>query len=252
MKTMIKNYGWVIGVILLLWFYTFVLYVHDLGNAGSGQFGDMFGAINTLFSGLAFAFVIIALLQQQKQFERQAFETGFFELLKLFRQNVDALQISSQKEIISGKLVLGILKSKLESELRKLDFDENEKWSKDALEEAYGHFYKDHECRLGDYFRLLFQLMQFVKESKCLDAQGRRRYGNLVRAGLNANELFLLYFNGLSEVGHGSRDYISRFRMFAHLNLGWAKERLLSGLYPPSAFGKQSEGAGECLNDGEG
>lgn len=39
--------------------------------AARGQFGDMFGALNSLFSGLAFAGIIYALLIQRKDFELQ-------------------------------------------------------------------------------------------------------------------------------------------------------------------------------------
>lgn len=243
MTTILKRYGWVIGLIFLLWAATFLLYTSNLGDAQRGHFGDMFGAVNALFSGLAFAFVIIALLQQQKQFERQAFENGFFELLKLFRQNVDALQIPipNRAEPLEGKLVLGILRSKLEEALRKTKAEADGKYSKDDLKTAYARFYKDQESRLGDYFRLLFHLMQYIKDAKCLDSNERRRFGNMVRAGLNSNELFLLFFNGLSDAGEGSRDYISRFRMFEHLDLGNMKAWIPPALYPPSAFGNRNQ-----------
>jgi hypothetical protein len=36
-----------------------------------GQFGDLFGSVNALFSGLAFAGVLIAILQQHEEFNRQ-------------------------------------------------------------------------------------------------------------------------------------------------------------------------------------
>lgn len=39
--------------------------------ADRGTFGDMFGAVNSLFSGLAFAGVIYAILLQRKELELQ-------------------------------------------------------------------------------------------------------------------------------------------------------------------------------------
>jgi hypothetical protein len=38
-----------------------------------GQFGDMFGVVNTLFTGLAFAGLIYTILLQRKDFEMQAY-----------------------------------------------------------------------------------------------------------------------------------------------------------------------------------
>ena len=86
-----------------------------------GQFGDMFGMVNALFSGLAFAGVIITIRQQHidleyqrvtikqtndemerqtKEFElqnktlkRQQFDNTYFELLKMLQSIVDGLSL---------------------------------------------------------------------------------------------------------------------------------------------------------------
>jgi hypothetical protein len=59
-----------------------------------GQFGDKFGAINSLFAGLAFAGIIFTILLQRgelietrKAISHERFDTTFFELLK-FHKNV--------------------------------------------------------------------------------------------------------------------------------------------------------------------
>ncbi|MCR6650947.1 MAG: hypothetical protein NVV73_05335 [Cellvibrionaceae bacterium] len=55
-----------------------------------GLFGDKFGAVNSLFSGLAFAGIILTLMLQRKELSisrkevgRQQFDNTFFNLLKL-------------------------------------------------------------------------------------------------------------------------------------------------------------------------
>lgn len=69
-----------------------------------GVFGDQFGAVNALFSGLAFTGVIITLLTQQREIKRQSstlmrqqFESGFFQLLALHTTLVDQLEIGANK-----------------------------------------------------------------------------------------------------------------------------------------------------------
>lgn len=90
-------------------------------NAGS--FGDMFGSINALFSGLAFVGVILAILLQKKElalqreelvatrdelkgqklqleeqnktFRKQSFEGTFFQLLRLHNDIVNAIDMES-------------------------------------------------------------------------------------------------------------------------------------------------------------
>lgn len=87
----------VVVVILLLWALNWFFaskYLTD-GNA-QGQFGDQFGAVNALFSGLAFAGIIYSLFLQRhdlnlqreemqksrQEFEKQNFNDVFFSLLK--------------------------------------------------------------------------------------------------------------------------------------------------------------------------
>ena len=53
-------------VVVLVWALTFLLFfIEDSGERG--QFGDMFGAVNALFSGLAFAGLIITLILQKTE-----------------------------------------------------------------------------------------------------------------------------------------------------------------------------------------
>ena len=76
----IKRYWWifavfaaVIGLWALAW-YAIVRFIPSNPNAGRfsdrGQFGDMFGAVNALFAGLAFAGVICTLWLQRKELEQ--------------------------------------------------------------------------------------------------------------------------------------------------------------------------------------
>jgi len=68
-----------------------------------GQFGDMFGAVNALFSGLAFAGVIIALVFQRRELELQRKE------LALTRQELSRAaeaQDKSQSALTKQALIL--------------------------------------------------------------------------------------------------------------------------------------------------
>ncbi len=74
--------------------------ISELSVAKSGVFGDSFGALNALFSGLAFAGLIVTVLLQRDEmhlsrvaFERQQFEASFFNLLNLYSQNLREIRI---------------------------------------------------------------------------------------------------------------------------------------------------------------
>ena len=104
------------AVVILIWIGSgFVLYK----NTERGTFGDMFGAVNALFSGLAFAGVIYAILLQRKELSLQRreleltraelkgqkiqlenqnktlqvqnFENTFFQMLMLHHQIVNSI-----------------------------------------------------------------------------------------------------------------------------------------------------------------
>ncbi len=86
----------VIGLVVIAVLWILNLLVSPGGTPEAGQFGDQFGAVNALFSGLAFAGVIYALVlqrndlrmqreemaMQREEFEQQNFQNIFFGLMK--------------------------------------------------------------------------------------------------------------------------------------------------------------------------
>ena len=59
-------------IIIAIWFALWGLITRGYGNPDTpGNFGDMFGAANALFSGLAFAGVVVAIFMQRRELELQ-------------------------------------------------------------------------------------------------------------------------------------------------------------------------------------
>lgn len=121
---------WSIIGVLVVWSLTFVLYLAISNSDERGQFGDMFGAVNALFSGLAFAGLIITLILQRQElglqreeleqtreemknqraeFEKenetlkyQRFENLFYNMLNLHQEIVIGLRFDyEEKEPVS-------------------------------------------------------------------------------------------------------------------------------------------------------
>lgn len=76
----------------------------DTGAATKGQFGDQFGAVNSLFSGLAFAGIIFTILLQRgdlietrNAISHERFDTTFFELLALHMNITERIQTRGGK-----------------------------------------------------------------------------------------------------------------------------------------------------------
>lgn len=75
----------------------FVAYISFESWEQRGAFGDMFGAVNALFSGLAFAGVIYAILLQTKELELQR------EELKLTREELTKSASAQSDQVILMK-----------------------------------------------------------------------------------------------------------------------------------------------------
>lgn len=122
-----KNINWrllfalIIALIIVgsLWYWNYQGFIDDNGKS-NGAFGDKFGVVNSLFSGLAFAGIIITIYMQKHELElqrqelketRNVFEgqnslmttqqndSTFFNLLENHRQLVDSFKTGSFRHI---------------------------------------------------------------------------------------------------------------------------------------------------------
>lgn len=160
----LENIIVVIGAmcIVTLWFSTFILYFTCLTSEERGQFGDMFGAVNSIFSGLAFLGIIYSLLlqredlglqreelqktreefaQQNKTMALQRFENTFFQLINLRNEIIAHIQTSKNDAnglplIVTGRNALWEFSKRLSN-----DFDVN--FRKRAVDTGKGLEYID-------------------------------------------------------------------------------------------------------------
>lgn len=86
--------------------------ISEFSIAKSGTFGDSFGVVTSLFSGLAFAGIILTILLQRQEltesreiFRIQRFEGSFYRLLELYRKNLEEIKITDAK---SGNIYYAI------------------------------------------------------------------------------------------------------------------------------------------------
>lgn len=119
----LKWVKWALLIVLILWGLNFLALL--LSNNDRGVFGDMFGGVNALFSGLAFAGIIITIYMQKKELSlqreelketREVFElqstimkdqqndNTFFNLLSNHRQLVESFKTGRSKRIGKSKM----------------------------------------------------------------------------------------------------------------------------------------------------
>ncbi len=187
----------------------------------TGQFGDSAGAINALFSALAFFGVLWTLIIQRQDSKIARFENTFFQMLSLQQEIVKDLYYSYEKNVVArtdGATGPATQESKelrpvIGRELFRYAFVDaphniNTKqykglsniinvYGKDSYEYSYTPSYFDH------YFRHLYRIIKFVDETDLLpeDHEIRYKYTSIVRAQLSRYELIWIFYNCLSSNG---------------------------------------------------
>lgn len=220
----------------------------ELTIAQLGQGGDMFGGLNALFAGFAFAGVGVAAYFQKKamdtqrteleitkdQQQRNAFEPLFFQLLQLHLAEEKRLELRGP----DGWDWLNSMSMTLDESVRNmLPFNEalhalrlySENWATpwderaadDVLRKSFSgiylELYKVNENTLGPYFRTLYHLLKLIHTSE-LGEQEEIKYSNIVRAQLGRDTLLVIMLNCLTAYGRGLRPYVEKYGLLKHIN----------------------------------
>ncbi|MFS0827633.1 putative phage abortive infection protein [Pseudomonas phoenicis] len=233
----------------------FVLFVYSMFTVGllwgvpfneipdhvrEGVFGDSFGTLNTLFSGLAFAGVLITLLFQRKdltetrdQISRQQIESQFYILLSHQQELVRSFDVQTKDDnivIAKGRdcfreWVLALTQAYKDGLAYKLDHPRRL---------SYQAIYVAGQNDLGVYFRSLYALFRFIDESGHEESQ---KLASIVRSLISDYELVLLFYNCLSEKGEKFSQYTERFALFDNLDESLLLNEEELHLFAESAYG---------------
>lgn len=252
-------------MVTLLWGGNLLLTYNQPYDA-RGTFGDMFGAVNSLFTGLAFAAVIFAIFLQKHEVRllkselagtkkmmseqqrladvqleaqsKQIFENTFFQYLSVFNQIVAGMDLTSKENPpVTGKDVFTIFLQRIARNPHlMLEGSFTGPKANGRTEDAYEEFYEEHASELGHYFRTLYNLFKFVHQS---DVHDKRLYTNLIRAQLSDDEAMLLFINGLSSKGGKFKALLEEYSVLKNVDKDDALYRHAKGkdTYSPSAFG---------------
>jgi hypothetical protein len=221
-----KLFGsWLIAVsavagVIVLWFLSAWLIAFYFPNwQQQSQIQDIFGGVNALFAGLAFAGLILAIylqsqelkLQRQeladtraelagqkeqlelqnKNFVHQRFESMFFQLLQLKNQIVDNLSIPSAQ----GRHVFKALYNQL-GNIKQLGGQEDSDNLLIGIREHYAKFYDLQGEITAHYFSTLHYLIKFVDIQ---DVYDKTPYVELIETQLSIYEQLLLFYHCLGE-----------------------------------------------------
>lgn len=232
-----------------------------------GQFGDMFGALGAVFSGLAFAGLIVTLIQQhddlklqredlrlqrqeiaqtnlelalqRKEMEDQnktimlqRFETTFFNMLKSLNEVRNDIKYSGDFDLRTGttKIIEG----------------------KDAIERIYQlgfslikkHGYNDPFINnyMSHYFRHLIQTLIIIDVANILSYQEKCYYTEIVSSHMSLHEMCAFFYYCLSdEAKDKTKILVEKYALFKILNNGETISKEELSLFSDGAFTQKKD-----------
>ncbi|MCE3228468.1 MAG: hypothetical protein K0S32_3019 [Bacteroidetes bacterium] len=210
----------------------------DWDNAG--VFGDSFGAINALFSGLAFAGIIYTIFLQKQELElqrrelrqtrlefkiqnetlkKQRFENTFFHLLNLHNEIVEKLKVEvNEGDEITPHFVSYESRSVFSGAVRYLarqkDMDEAFERIEDGIDtihDGYTYFNMEFAPHLSHYFRNLYHTYKYLHLSTLISPEEKQFYSSVIRAQLSDNELVIIFYNMMVDgLGYPNFKYLDQ------------------------------------------
>lgn len=231
--------------------------ISELSINSSGVFGDSFGVLTSLFSGLAFAGLIITIVMQrdelalqrqelnltreelsgQKEEMRaqnetlkvQRFENTFFKMLELLEScRNDVYYQGFQRPSLQGRDAIKALYDAFtgaylcnwaqDSGFNQIKVFKDECKSREGVSEEYRNFYAQYGDELGQYYRTLYNILKLVDRADFID--DKTVYTNLVRAQLSRYELLLLFYNCISVFGiEKMAPLIKKYHILKHMEI---------------------------------
>ena len=191
---------------------------------------------------------------QSQTIKKQQFESTFFNLLNLHHNITNSIDVTLLKDKYTlwerSKIPSAQHKDKIEEKYvgrdsfvyfrnkfteefsNKFGFEfENEL---EKVNTVYLRFYEEHQSDLGHYFRNLYHIFKFIKTS---NEEDKNTYMSLVRAQLSNDELFLLFYNCLSELGREKfKPLIEEFHLLQNINFNTILSEEHIKEYNDSAF----------------
>jgi len=211
------------------------------------QIGGAMGSLSALLTAFTLIFVVVGLIEQARDRDRQSFENHFFALIGRHEELTGAIAyryhqpdggsvIDSQGkrafEYLSATF-FELLQAVIRREIPDLakgnpqdeDVDETLgllKWAEEEaqadraeafIREAFDDFYRRRGHLFGYYYRSFYRFIEYIKDSTGEDSS----YVALVRAPLSIYEICMLAGNGLSTRGRDFFDFITRYRLLSGL-----------------------------------
>lgn len=215
-----------------------------------GTAGDQFGGVTALFSGLAFAGLIITLYIQRKELELQRnelrasnkefalqrFDSGFFGVVRMLNDQVSSINIGNLNGRAALEKISELLRQDCQSGglslIKNMD-EETFLYTKDDISSLF----EARDAQLGPYFRILHNIYRLIDSEKELSPKQKADYARIARAHISLAELDIIFLNGLTFQAEKFLPLIERYAILKHTSFKTREHyRVINDRYDPSAF----------------
>lgn len=230
----------------------------SLVGVRSGTFGDAFGVLNALFSGMAFASVIVTIYlqrkdisdgrheiaRQQSESARQQEESQFYSMLNLQQGVVHGFDLQKiYYDASGGRTNAGMIHGRdcFKTWVKQLSssyIGDCTSVGITRIQVAYDKLWDNHRGDLSIYYRSLYNLFRFVSSARHAD---KKWLGSVVRSLVSDYELVILFYNCLSERGGKFKLFANEFAIFDNLDIGLLLDPLHALELDRAAFGQNEE-----------
>lgn len=176
---------------------------------------------------------------QNETFKKQQFESTFFNLLNLHHQIINSINLTSKMdkypgfekytldlsdaekkekiiEITTGRDCFVLFGQGFKNTYKSFKKDNPVMAEFDIVRNSYWKYFERHQSDLGHYFRNLYHIFKFIKNS---EEKEKGTYTSLVRAQLSNDELFMLFYNCVSDLGNEKfLPLVEEFHLLKNLN----------------------------------
>lgn len=210
-----------------------------------GLVGDTFGVINALFSGLALAGVIIAILLQSKELalqrkeleatrqeirgqkeqlelqnqtlRKQNFETSFFNLFSSYRDIIKSLKIGYRRGDIIGNDVFKEIRYQWYNASETISNHQPDLSIHEMAQKSYEELPPIIKQPLDLYIQNIKCILEYVDYS---EISSKPFYIRIISSQLTEYELIILFYFGLSKEGYSNiRNIANKYHMLKNIPL---------------------------------
>ena len=234
-----------------------------------GQWGDSFGVVTAFVTALAFIGLIWTIRQNSKQIaiqqkelkiqieeqrlmreevagqtklfaaqsrtlQLQSFENSFFQLLGLYNNIVNSIELVVVERKLVGRKCFHEFFNGLRGGLGGGSGKEKQEVLK-YIDETYEKLFSVFPI-IGQYFRNLCNIFKFVDESDLIEERKKKRYTDLIRAQLSSDELKVLFCACLSTREADFKPLVEKYAVLEDMDFAHPFEERHRTLFEESAY----------------